>query len=133
VDLIACSEHLSEDDLTSWGRFDWVGDGAPLYFAYMGNCYDHTQTHLAQYFLDRNDLERAREIYEVWARRIIEAHVPDALKGYMLYNLACFRATHAQLEQAGPALQQAFTLYPATREFALTDPDLVALRPKSSG
>jgi tetratricopeptide (TPR) repeat protein len=133
ADLIACSELLTEDDLTSWGRFDWVGDGAPLYFAYMGNCYDHTQTHLAQYFLDRNDLERAREIYEVWAKRVIEVQVPDALKGYMLYNLACFRATHGQLEQAAPALEQAFTLYPATREFSLTDPDLVALRPDSSG
>ena len=132
TDLIAYTEQLDEDDLTAWGRFDWVGDGTPLYDAYMGNCYDHTQTHLAQYFLDRNDLERAREIYEAWARRVIEAEVPETLKGYMLYNLACFYATHGQLEKAGPALQQAFTLYPATREFALTDPDLVALRPNSS-
>jgi tetratricopeptide (TPR) repeat protein len=132
TDLIACSEQLTEDDLTAWGRFDWVGDGMPLYTAYMGNCYEHTQNHLAQYFLDRNDLEHAREIYEVWARRVIEAQVPDALKGYMLYNLACFYATHTQLEKAGPALQQAFTLYPALTAFALTDPDLVALRPNSS-
>jgi hypothetical protein len=58
--------------------------------------------------------------------------VPDLLKGHVLYNLACYYATHSELEKAGPALQQAFTLYPASREFALTDPDLVALRPDSS-
>jgi hypothetical protein len=51
------------------------------------------------------------------------------LKGSIFYNLACFYATHTQLEKAAPALQQAFTLYPATREFALTDPDLAELRP----
>jgi hypothetical protein len=107
-------------------------DGEPLYIAYMGNCYDHTQGHLAQYCLDRNDLEHALEIYEVWARRVVEAQAPDTLKGYMLYNLACFYATHTQLEKARPALQQAFTLSPALREFALTDPDLVPLQSNSS-
>ncbi len=132
ADLIACTEQLTEDDLTAWGRFDWMRDGEPLYIAYMGNCYDHTQGHLAQYCLDRNDLEHALEIYEVLARRVIEAQAPDTLNGYMLYNLACFYATHTLLEKAQPALQQAFTLYPALREFALTDPDLVALQSSSS-
>jgi len=55
--------------------------------------------------------------------------VPETLQGYVFYNLACFYATHGRLEQASMPLQQAFTLYPHTREFALTDPDLVELRP----
>ncbi|HEU5381698.1 MAG TPA: hypothetical protein VFV38_40275 [Ktedonobacteraceae bacterium] len=54
------------------------------------------------------------------------------MKGSMFYNLACFYATQSRSEQAWPLLQQAFTLYPATRGFALTDPDLVALRPHFS-
>ena len=132
ADLISSTEQLAEEDLTTWGRFDWVGDSTPLYTAYMGNGYEHTQNHLAQYLLDRNDLTRALEIYEVWASRVVEAEVPETLKGYALYNLACFYATHGQLEKARPALQQAFTLYPATREFAETDPDLVALRPHAA-
>jgi tetratricopeptide (TPR) repeat protein len=132
ADLIACTEQLTEEDLTAWGRFDWMPNGEPIYIAYMGNCYDHTQGHLAQYCLDRNNLEHAIEIYEVWARRVIEAHVPKTLKGYMLYNLACFYATHTQLEKARPALQQAFTLFPALKEFALTDPDLIPLHSDSS-
>ncbi len=132
AELIALTAQLTEEDVTAWGRFDWIDDGMPLYTSFMGNCYEHTQIHLAQYFLDRHENARALEIYEVWVSRVVEAGVPETLKGYMLYNLACFYATHGQLQKARPALQQAFALYPALREFALTDPDLVALHPGSS-
>ena len=132
AELIALVSHLTEEDLTAFHRFDWIDGGMPLYTAFMGNCYEHTQIHLAQYLLDRNTLERALETYKGWTDRVVEARVPATLKGYMFYNLACFYATHNRIEQARPILQQAFTLYPATREFALTDPDLVALRPYSS-
>jgi tetratricopeptide (TPR) repeat protein len=132
AELITVSEQLTEEDLTTFNRFDWTYGGEPLYTAFMGNCYEHTQQHLAQYSLDRHDLERAIDTYEVWANRVVEAEVPEILKGYIFYNLACFYTTHTRLEKAASALQQAFTLYPATREFALTDPDLVALRPHQS-
>jgi len=128
ADLIMLTAQLTEEDLTAWGRYDWVGDGMPLYTSFMGNCYEHTQIHLAQYLLERHENARALEIYEVWANRVVEAPVPETLKGYTLYNLSCFYATHDQLEKARPALQQALTLYPALREFALTDPDLFSLR-----
>ncbi len=132
AELITISEQLTEEDLTEFNRFDWTLDGAPLYAAFMGNCYEHTQQHLAQYSLDRHDLERGINTYEVWANRVIEAEVPQDLKAFIFYNLACFYATHSRLEQAKPVLQQAFTLYPPLREFALTDPDLVALRPNQA-
>ena len=125
--LIALTDQLSEEDLTAFNRFDWVGDGMPLYTSFMGNCYEHTQNHLAQYSVDRDDLERALDTYEFWAKRVLEAGVPETLQGYVLYNLACFYATHGQLEKAWTPLQQAFTRHPRTREFALTDPDLVEL------
>ena len=126
-DLIMLTAQLTEEELTAWGRYDWVGDGMPLYTSFMGNCYEHTQNHLAQYLLERHENARALEIYELWANRVVEAPVPETLKGYTLYNLACFYATHDQLEKARPALQQAFVLYPALMEFAQTDPDLFAL------
>jgi hypothetical protein len=132
AELIALSDQLTEEELTAFNHFDWTHAGAPLYSAFMGYCYEHTQQHLAQYSLDRHDLEGAIDTYEAWASRVIEAEVPDPLKGSIFYNLACFYATHGQLEKARLALQQAFTRYPALREFALTDPDLVALRPNSS-
>ncbi|HEY7419107.1 MAG TPA: ClbS/DfsB family four-helix bundle protein [Ktedonobacteraceae bacterium] len=128
AELIALSDQLTEEELTASNRFDWTPEGAPLYSAFMGNCYEHTPLHLAQYSLDRHELERAINTYEAWAGRVIEAEVPDLLKGFTFYNLACFYATHNRQKQAWPPLQQAFTLYPATRKFALTDPDLVTLR-----
>ena len=131
AELIALVPYLSEEDLTASHRFDWL-DGMPLYTTFMGNCYEHTQIHLAQYLLEHGEPERAVEVYRDWTNRVIEVEVPATLKGYMLYNLACFYATHNQLDQAKPILQQAFTLYPETREWALTDSDLVALRPHSS-
>jgi hypothetical protein len=131
-ELLTLTEQLTDEDLTAFQRFDWTHDGEPLYTAFMGYCYEHTQQHLAQYSLDRHDLERATDTFEFWANRVVEADVPHPLKGFIVYNLACYYATHGRLEQARPALQQAFTLYPALREFSLTDPDLDALRPNSS-
>lgn len=128
ADLILLSAQLSEEDLTAWGRFDWMNDGMPLYTSYMGYCYEHTQNHQTQYFLDRHESARALENYEKWTSRVIEAGVPEQLKGYMFYKLACFYATHSHLEQAWPVLQRALNLYPGLKEFALIDPDLFALR-----
>jgi tetratricopeptide (TPR) repeat protein len=127
--LIGATEQMAEDDLTIADRFDWLPKGTPLYILYMGNSYEHAENHLAQYLLDRHDPERAIETYEAWARRVTDSPFPDTLRGYTYYNLACFYATHALIERAGPALRQAFELYPDSREFARTDSDLDPLRP----
>jgi tetratricopeptide (TPR) repeat protein len=129
ADLIALADQLSEEDLTAFNRFDWMQEGMPLYTSFMGNCYEHAQNHLAQYSVERDDLARALDTYEAWAQRVLEAGVPQTLQGYVLYNLACFYAMHSRLEKASMLLQQAFKLYPHSRELALTDPDLVELRP----
>ncbi|HEV7126021.1 MAG TPA: ClbS/DfsB family four-helix bundle protein [Ktedonobacterales bacterium] len=129
ADLIALTNQLTEEDLTAFNRFDWVHGGMPLYTAFMGNCYEHTQNHLAQYAGEHDDLERERATYVEWANRVLEAEVPQTLKGYVLYNLACFYATHGQVEKAAEPLRQAFVFFPQSREYALTDLDLVQLRP----
>lgn len=125
-------KQLTEEDLTAFNRFDWLHDGEPLYTAFMGYCYEHAQQHFAQYYLDRHDLPRATHIYESWANRVVRSEAPEALKGIVLYNLACFYATHAQLEKASAALPQALTLAPRLEEWSLTDPDLAALRDQSA-
>ena len=127
ADLIALAAQLSEEDLTAFNRFDWMHEGMPLYTSFMGNCYEHTHQ-LAQYSLDRGDLERALDTYEVWARESLRLGFRKPCKATS-YNLACFYATHSRLEKASLPLQQAFTLYPHTRELALTYPDLIELRP----
>lgn len=132
ADLLALTAQLTEEDLTAEGRFDWIEDGMPLYTSFMGNCYEHTQTHLTQYLLDHQEDTHALEIYEVWANKVIEAKVPETLKGHILYNLACVYARLNHLEKAEATLEQAYMRYPKLKEFALTDPDLVALRSNSS-
>ncbi|GCE27309.1 hypothetical protein KDA_27930 [Dictyobacter alpinus] len=127
-DLIALTQQLSDEELLAFDRFDWLPKGIPLYLSFMGNCYEHTQIHLSYYLIDRHQPERALEVYENWSNRVIEAEVPDELKGNILYNLACFYATHDLLAKAGPTLQKAIALYPPGAEFAQTDPDLALLR-----
>lgn len=127
-ELIALTAQLTEEDLTAPNRFDWVGDGMPLYTSFMGNCYEHAQIHLAQYLSERGEPERALQTYEEWANRVIAAQVPATLHGYVLYNLACYYAMHGQGDRALASLRQAFALWPATREFAQSDPDLAGLR-----
>ncbi len=119
TELLTVVEHLSEEDLTAFNRFDWSPDGDPLYIHIMGNM-QHNQGHLVQYAVEHSKLELAVETYERWAKTVLEAGVPETLQGFMLYNLACFYATHSQVEKAWAPLQQSFTLYPLLREAALT-------------
>ena len=51
-------------------------------------------------YLDRGDLAHATELYERWTERVVVTAAPDPIKGIVLYNLACFYATHGQLEKA---------------------------------
>ncbi|GHO49458.1 DinB family protein [Ktedonospora formicarum] len=132
ANLITLIEQLEEEDLTVVDRLPWMLKGLALYISVMGNCYEHTMIHLGYYLSERHQGERAVVVYEQWADQIIKADVPDPLKGNILYNLACFYATHDQLEKAPPALEESFILTPELREFATTDPDLVALYPTQS-
>ncbi|MBA2677793.1 MAG: ClbS/DfsB family four-helix bundle protein [Ktedonobacteraceae bacterium] len=133
ADLIEVTEQLSDEDLTASDRFDWMPDGMPLCLSFMGNCYEHTQIHLGYYFLERHDLARATNVYEVWTRNIVEAEVPRPLKGNILYNLACFYALNDQLEKAVTSLERALELAPELKEWSLKDSDLDALRAKQVG
>jgi tetratricopeptide (TPR) repeat protein len=128
AELIKLTEQLSEEDLTVSHRFTSITGGRPLYTAFLGSCYEHDQEHLAQYYSDRHDLPRAIQIRENCANRVIQAEVPEWVKGSFLYNLACFYAQQNQLEKAATLLQEALTLAPRLKERAKSDPELVALR-----
>jgi tetratricopeptide (TPR) repeat protein len=133
AETIAHIDRLSERDLITSNRFDWIPEAEPLYTVIMGFTYEHGQQHLAQFHLDRDGLPEATELYETWAARVVESSAPRALKGILLYNLACFYAIHAELDEASRALQRVLALYPGPRlrEWLLSDPDLVALRSPS--
>lgn len=128
ADLTKLTAQLSQEDLTDSQCFDWLPEGNALYTRLIGHCYEHPQEHLAQYYLDRHDLSRATQIRETCANRVLQAEMPDFMKGNILYNLACFYALQNQLEKAATTLQEALTLTPTLKEWSLSDPDLSALR-----
>jgi tetratricopeptide (TPR) repeat protein len=130
--LIQLIEQLSEDDLTTPNRFPSITGEKPLYAAFFGSCYEHDQEHLVQYYSDRKDLSRAIQVRERCANRIIQAEVPAWVKGWFLYNLACFYAQQNQLEKAAALLPEALTLAPDLQEQSKSDPDLVVLRDHSA-
>ena len=131
AELITLAEHLSEEDLTDSKRFASITGGSPLYTAFLGSCYEHDQEHLAQYYSDRHDLPRAIQIRERCANRVLQSEVPKWVKGWFLYNLACFYTQQNQLEQAAARLQEAVAFAPGLKERSQSDPDLVALRDQS--
>lgn len=126
--LVRLLEQLSEEDLTTSRRFTAISGDLPLYTAFLGGRYEHNQEHLAYYYKDRHDLPRAIQIREQCASRIMQAEAPDWVKGYFLYNLACFYTGLNQLEKATALLQEALTLAPELTEQSKTDPELAALR-----
>jgi tetratricopeptide (TPR) repeat protein len=128
AELITLTEQLSEEDLITPGRFAAISREMPLYAVLLGPCYEHDQEHLAQYYSDRNDLSRAIQIRERCANRVLQAGLPEWVKGSFLYNLACFYAQQNQLEKADALLQEALTLDPRLEERSKSDPELVALR-----
>jgi hypothetical protein len=128
AELITVTEQLSEEDLTASNRFTPISGGNPLYTAFLGSCYEHDQEHLAQYYLDHHDLARATQVRERCANRVIQAQVPEWVKGWFLYNLACFYAQQKELSKAADRLQEAVTHAPDLKERSDSDPDLAAVR-----
>lgn len=131
AELFTVIDQLKEEYLTTFNRFDWLPNGEPLYAIIMGSSYDHAREHFAQYYIDRHDLPRATDICESWTGRVVQTEAPEAVKGHVLYNLACFYATHSQLEKASATLQQSLALAPHLTEWSLSDPDLIELRHSS--
>ena len=127
AELTSLAEGLSEEDLTTSRRFAPISGERPLYTAFLGGCYEHDQEHLAQYYSDRHNLPRAIEIRENCVNRIMQAELPEWVKGSFLYNLACFYAQQNQLEKAASLLEKAVTLAPQLKERSKSDPDLAAL------
>lgn len=118
---------LSEEDLGS-RCYDWVDAGDSLGTTIMAWGYAHPLEHIAQYYLDRDNLEQATHIREALVEQMLQASMPDTAKGIELYNLACFYATHNILNKVLNKLLQALRFCPHLKEWALNDPDLVVVR-----
>lgn len=129
----AAIERFGDDDLVTFGRFDWVQNGQPLLAPVLIATYEHAELHLAQFHRERGDGAEAMRLCERWTARAADGPAPDVARGFLLYDLACYQATHGELAGAAANLDRAFTLTPGDglRAFAETDPDLEPLRAAS--
>jgi hypothetical protein len=128
AEVSALLEEIGEEDLVVPGRFAWMPEDAPLYHAVTGNIIAHTWGHLAQFHADRHDRSAATAAFESGVERLLRPEVPAWLQGNELFNLACFYATHDQVERAPDVLRRALALRPDLEEWSRKDPDLAALR-----
>lgn len=126
--LVNLIPRFSEEDLMTTERFPWLDATEPLGIAILGTAYAPPLEHLAQYYLDQNDIAQATHIQENLVAQLMCIDAPDRARGLGLYNLACFYATHNMVEKAPEKLRKALRLYPHLREWALNDPDLVLVR-----
>jgi len=125
--LLANLDALSEEDLADPARFAWK-NGEPLLGNVLGNLW-HVQEHLAQPFLNRNDLDGATQVFETHAREIMQSSLPPVARAYTLYNLACFHAVlMGNKAKALESLGEALRLLPSLTEWSKQDPDFAALR-----
>jgi hypothetical protein len=125
--ILTLVDSIDASALTTPGRYAWLPAWAPGYATFLGNCYEHDQEHLMQYWLDRGDVARAVRARQACEQRIIDSPLPDWVRGWFSYNTACFYAAANQREAAVEALQRATTYDPRLAERAQTDPQLAAL------
>lgn len=125
--MLTLVDSINASALTTPGRYAWLPTWAPSYATFLGNCYEHDQEHLMQYWLDRGDVAQAVRVRQVCEQRIIASPLPDWVKGWFTYNTACFYAATNQREAAVAVLQRAITYDPRLAERAQTDSHLAAL------
>lgn len=103
-------------------------NGQPLSGNVVGNGFWHPLEHVARYYANRGEMERATELLE---RSVVSSEALGALasdRGAALYNMACFYATAGQPDKALPLLPESFQLRPDLVEWSKQDSDLDSLR-----
>lgn len=86
------------------------------------------KAHLTQFYVDRNEMDRATKMQEKWVKDLDKRAVSSSMRGIALYNLACFYATTNETEKALEVLRQALLLDPDLAKWSKQDPDLASLR-----
>ncbi len=107
--------------------FAWM-NGRALSVSILGNGFWHPLEHVARFYADRGEPERAAELLD---RAVVQEKALEALpddRGAALYNLACFYATTGQPDKALPLLPQALRLRPDLVGWSKEDTDLDMLR-----
>ena len=122
--LVALTQSLSEEELTDPQRFARA-NGRALVRSIIGNGFVHTETHLAQLYVERGALDYAVQLQEEVTARLED--IPEERR-VARYNLACFYALAGQKARALTELTTALKLNPDLAEWSKQDSDLDSLR-----
>ena len=118
--LIEVSEALGERPF-EWSVTTTTGE------ALMRNSYLHPRTHLAAFYRENGEPDRANALVEETVVELRDASASPVLLGAAVYNLACTRVAQGRREDALSLLEQALPMRPDLAASAAADPDLAAV------
>jgi len=96
--------------------------------AVLRNSFTHPRTHIAGYYRENGELDRAKRVTEDTVDELLAADAPHVVLGAALYNLAVVRAGEGRSDDALALLKQAFPMRPDIKTAAAEDSDLAPLR-----
>lgn len=123
-ELLMVFDSYSAEDLSDEKKYAWL-EGRPMIDRVLGNLVWHPQSHIADFYVKRGNLEKAIAMQEA---------LTEKLKGFphwgatAFYNTACFYALNNMPAKAIPCLKTAFAQRPDLMEWSRQDSDLDSLR-----
>ncbi len=132
TDAAARSDHLLAEIIELYEKLgdrpiDW-GVSKTTTEAVLRNSFTHPRTHIAEYYRENGEVERARRVTEQAVDVLREADAPRLVLGAALYNLACARVAERRNDDALPLLREAFPMRPDIKAAAAEDSALGPLR-----
>lgn len=120
-------QRATPEQLTEFEPLPWR-DGWPLWRLVAGTGCIHSTIHLAGYYTEHGQIERAITLQEEAAALLAELDDSPGWQGITRYNLACQYATAGRTEQAIAGLREALLLNPDLTDWSKEDPDFAPIR-----
>ncbi len=132
--IIAYSEEataalLKEIDKSSDAELELTLQGnQPVWRTAFTNAYSHPLMHIAEYYQQHGDTQRAAEVTGMLGTPTLALDDTADWQGLVLYNSACSYALLGQKEEAIKQLAEALAIRPNLTEWSTQDSDLDSLR-----
>jgi hypothetical protein len=123
-ELMGVYRSFPAEDMSEPKKYSWL-EGRPMSDRILGNLVWHPQSHIADFYVKRGQLDKATALQEA---------LTEKLKGFptwganAVYNAACFYALNGMAEKAIACLKTAFAQRPDLIEWSKQDSDLDSLR-----
>lgn len=119
-----------EATLSDPARSPW-NDGKPAWHRFIGNFVTHALLHLASYYTERGQTERAIRLVDQLTDRLIALDDDAIWRSMALYNQACLYALAGRPEDAVKRLGESLRLNVGLVDWSRQDPDLASLRERA--